>query len=63
LDDPASVSIFKFKKGERVIAKRGQGRIVQGSDSGEVIGYEILGEAGTLFMALEEELRREGDNR
>lgn len=58
-DDPASASIFKFKKGERVIAKRGQGRIVQGYDSGEVIGYEILSEAGTLFMALEEELRRE----
>lgn len=62
LDDPASASFFKFKKGERVIAKRDQGRIVQGYDSGEVIGYEIVSDAGTLFMALEEELRREGDN-
>lgn len=63
LDDADAATVFKFKKGERVVAKRGQGRIVQGYDSGEVIGYEILNDVGTLFMALEEELRREGDNR
>ncbi|HZI85769.1 MAG TPA: cupin domain-containing protein [Pyrinomonadaceae bacterium] len=63
LDDADATTVFKFKKGERVTTKRGQGRIVQGYDSGEVIGYEILSEAGTLFMALEEELRREGESR
>ncbi|MFZ0061554.1 MAG: cupin domain-containing protein [Pyrinomonadaceae bacterium] len=59
LDDADAASVFKFKKGERVVAKRGRGRIRQGYDSGELIGYEIEGEAGTLFIALEDELRRE----
>ncbi|MGI8731853.1 MAG: cupin domain-containing protein [Pyrinomonadaceae bacterium] len=63
LDDSDAASVFKFKKGERVVAKRGRGRIRQGYDSGEMIGYEIEGEDGTLFMALEEELRRGGNNR
>lgn len=58
LDDPDAASVFKFKKGERVVAGRGRGRIRQGYDSGEVVGYEIDGEDGTLFMALESELRR-----
>jgi hypothetical protein len=57
LDDPDAASVFKFRKGDRVIAKRGKGRIRQGYDSGEVVGYEIDGEDGTLFMALEGELR------
>ncbi len=63
LDDPDASSVFKFKKGERVVAKRGRGRIRQGYDSGEMIGYEIEGEDGTLFIALQEELRRAGNNR
>lgn len=63
LDDADAASVFKFKKGERVVAKRGRGRIRQGYDSGEIIGYEIEGEAGTLFMALEDELRREENDR
>lgn len=58
LDDPDAGSFFKFKKGERVIAKRGVGRIRQGYDSGEVIGYDIQRADGSLFMALEGELRR-----
>jgi hypothetical protein len=62
LDDADAAFVFKFKKGERVVAKRGRGRIRQGYDSGEMIGYEIEGEAGTLFIALEDELRREGNN-
>lgn len=37
---------------------RGSGTIRQGYDSGEVIGYEIDGEDGRLFMALEEEIVR-----
>ena len=61
LADPDAASVFKFKKGERVIAKRGRGRIRQGYDSGEMIGYEIEGDNGNLFIALEEELKREGN--
>lgn len=63
LDDTDAASVFKFKKGERVVTKRGRGRIRQGYDSGEIIGYEIEGKAGTLFVALEGELRRERSNR
>ena len=51
-------SYFKFKKGERVVAKRGKGHIRQAYFSGEILQYEVEGEDGTLFMALEEELRR-----
>lgn len=58
LDDPDAGSVFKFKKGERVVAKRGKGRIRQGYDSGEFIGYEIERADGSLFMAEEGELRR-----
>ena len=57
LDDADAASVFKYKKGERVVARRGGGRIRQGYDSGEIVGYEIDGDDGTLFMALEEELR------
>ena len=63
LDDPGAGSVFKFKKGERVIAKRGAGRILQGYDSGEFIGYDVQRADGRLFMALEEELRRSGNKR
>ncbi len=56
LDDPGG-STFKFKKGDRVNSKRGAGRIRQGYDSGEVIGYEIDGDDGTLFMAEEGDIR------
>ncbi|HJX29114.1 MAG TPA: cupin domain-containing protein [Thermoanaerobaculia bacterium] len=59
LDDADAASVFKFKKGERVVAKRGRGRIRQGYDSGEVIAYEIDGDDGTLFMAEEADLQRE----
>ncbi|MDQ2976121.1 MAG: cupin domain-containing protein [Acidobacteriota bacterium] len=58
LDDPDAGSVFKFKKGERVVAKRGRGRIRQGYDSGEFIGYEIERADGSLFMAEEGDLRR-----
>ena len=58
LDDPDAGSVFKFMKGERVVARRGSGRIRQGYDSGEIIGYEIDGDDGILFMAEERELER-----
>ena len=57
LDDPDAQSIFKFRKGDRVIAKRGRGCIRQGYDSGEMIGYEIEGDDGYLFAAEEKELQ------
>jgi quercetin dioxygenase-like cupin family protein len=56
LDSPDATDIFKFKRGERVVTPRGAGRIRQGYDSGEVIGYEIDGDDGTLFMAEECEI-------
>ena len=58
LDDADAGNFFKFKKGERVVTKRGTGRIRQGYDSGEFIGYEVQRADGRLFMALENELRR-----
>jgi len=60
IDDADAASHFKFRKGERVVAKRGRGRIRQAYFSGEILQYEVEGEDGTLFMALEEELRRGG---
>lgn len=42
-----------------MITKRGKGRIRQGYFSGEVLQYEVEGEDGSLFMANEEELRRQ----
>ncbi len=56
LDDPDAASVFRFKKGQAVVAKRGTGRIRQGYDSGEMIGYEIDGNDGTLFAAEERDL-------
>jgi len=58
LDDPGSESRFKFKKGERIITSRGNGRISQGYFSGEILQYEITGDDGLLYMANEDELRR-----
>lgn len=57
LDDPDAASVFKFKKGDYVTAPRGSGRVRQGYDSGEFIGYEIERADRTLFMAEESELR------
>ena len=57
LDDPDAASTFKFKKGQRVVTVRGTGRIRQGYDSGEMIGYEIDGDDGSLFAAEESDLR------
>jgi len=63
LDDEDAASVFKFKRGQRVVTSRGKGRIRQGYDSGEVVGYEIDGENGSLFMALEHEVTPAGKNR
>jgi quercetin dioxygenase-like cupin family protein len=56
LDDPDAGAVFKFKKGQAVVARRGSGKIRQGYDSGEMIGYEIDGDDGTLFAAEERDL-------
>lgn len=63
LDSPDAGRVFKFRRGERVVTKRGRGRIRQGYDSGEIIGYEIDGEDGSLFMAEEVEIKRLGDKK
>ncbi len=57
LDSPDAAQIFKFKKNERVVTKRGAGRIRQGFDTGEVRAYEISGDDGSLFMAEEKDIR------
>jgi quercetin dioxygenase-like cupin family protein len=63
LDSPDAGTVFKFRKGERVVTKRGSGRIRQGYDSGEIIGYEIDGDDGKLFMAEEGEIQRSGNKK
>ena len=57
LDDPGSASVFKFKKGARVVTGRGNGVITQGYFSGEILQYQVTGDDGALFMAREDELR------
>lgn len=57
LDDDEAASRFKFRKGERVVGPRGAGRVRQAYFSGEILQYEVEREDGTLYMALEEELR------
>ena len=61
LDDTDAAAVFKFRKGDRVVGSRGAGRIRQGYDSGEMVGYEIERADGTLFAAEEKELRRDGN--
>lgn len=56
LDSPDAEKIFKFKKGERVVTKRGEGRVRQGFHTGEIVAYEIDGANGLLFMAEEKEI-------
>lgn len=56
LDSSDAAEVFKYKRGDRVVTPRGKGRIRQGYDSGEVIGYEIDGADGTLFIAEECEI-------
>ena len=57
LDSPDAAAVFRFKRGDQVVTPRGSGRIRQGYDSGEVIGYEIDGDNGALFMAEECEIK------
>ena len=57
LDDPDAATVFKFRKGQRVVTQRGTGRIHQGYDSGEMIGYEIDRDDGTRFAAEEKDVR------
>lgn len=57
LDDSDAATVFKFRKGQAVVARRGRGKIHQGYDSGEMIGYEIDGDDGVLFAAEEADLK------
>ena len=56
LDSPNASEVFRFKRGDHVSTPRGKGRIKQGYDSGEIVGYDIEGDDGTLFMAEECEI-------
>jgi quercetin dioxygenase-like cupin family protein len=56
LDSPNAADVFRFKRGDRVSTPRGKGRIKQGYDTGEVVGYDIEADDGTLFMAEECEI-------
>jgi quercetin dioxygenase-like cupin family protein len=56
LDDSDAATVFRFRRGQLVDSPRGTGRIRQGYDSGEMIGYEIVGADGSLFAAEEKEL-------
>lgn len=58
LDDPGADAVFRFRKGDEVIAERGRGRVRQGYASGALVQYEVEGADGTLFMAPEGALRR-----
>lgn len=55
-DGALPAKAFELRKGADVGTPRGRGKIRQGYDSGEVVGYEIDGDDGTLFMALEAEI-------
>jgi quercetin dioxygenase-like cupin family protein len=58
LDASDAAATFKFKKGERVVAKRGRGRINEGYANGSLIQYVIEGDNGQLFMVQEKDLKR-----
>lgn len=58
LDVPADTVVFRYRKGDAVITRRGAGRIRQGYASGTLVQYEIEGEGGTLYMAHERDVRR-----
>ena len=58
LDDADAATVFRYKKGEPVITRRGPGVVRQGYFSGEVLQYEIEGRRGGAFMANEADLRR-----
>jgi len=57
LDDPDAKSTFHFSRGDRVVAARGRGRIVEGYASGAIVQYEIEGSQAERFMAHQHELR------
>jgi quercetin dioxygenase-like cupin family protein len=57
LDSADAAEVFAFKRGDRVDSPLGRGVIRQGYDSGEVVGYEIDGENGQLFMAVEADVK------
>lgn len=59
LDDGDAESVFRFRRGEQVVAKRGRGRIMQAYASGSIVQYEIEETNGNRFMADEQELRRQ----
>jgi quercetin dioxygenase-like cupin family protein len=52
--------LFRFRRGDRVAAPRGEGTIRQGYASGPLVQYEVEGGPAGLFMAQERDLRKTG---
>jgi hypothetical protein len=49
-------ALFRFRRGDRVAAARGEGVVRQGYASGPLVQYEIDGGGNRLFMAREKEI-------
>jgi quercetin dioxygenase-like cupin family protein len=58
LDDPGRAGAFRFRKGARVRTPRGDGTVRQGYASGAIVQYEVVPDAGALFMADEIDLQQ-----
>lgn len=59
LADGDAASVFRFRRGEQIVARRGRGRIMEAYASGSIVQYEIEDANGDRFMADEQELRRQ----
>ena len=59
LDDPDANRAFAYGRGQRIVSERGAGTIRNGYASGDIVQYEIVGDDGLLYMALELDIRPE----
>ena len=55
--DAQAASTFRFKKGDRVKAPRGSGRVREGYASGPIVEYEIESDDGRDFMVEERDVQ------
>ena len=58
LNDADARSTFRFGRGDRIASPRGNGTIVEGYGSGNIVQYEVEGAKGERFMVSEEDARR-----
>jgi hypothetical protein len=61
LDSPSAASTFTFRRADRVKGRRGTGVIRQGYASGDIIQYEIAGDAGITVMENQSDIQRVTD--